>query len=502
MKKFTSLFFAALALSTTANAQWNTDKNPVLVSGQVEGLDGPMMVRTDDGKTFFAWSDWTSEGFKLYMQCFDADGNKKFGDSGLLVDDHKSPSWRSDFSLASTSDNCAVVSFADSRSEEGQITSGFSAFQPVFYKVDQDQNFLWGIDGLTFDDILEAPYTEVTRVGDDTYIQWKYRTSSSPVINRVTSDGVVAWSEHKEFGGQILPSVGSDFIAIYMGSDGTMAQRYTKDFEPVWSEPACLSSYTYGGHDLHPYKFDSDGSGGAVVTFVRFMGSTSHMITTQHVSADGELEFGLNSIDVYTPEEGDHDYCDITADKNTGKSLTTWAMKGTDGTYSFKAQQFTSSGDRESGDAGWTIDNKTSASGYAFTNIGCGSLSNGDWIIAYTDDSYWGHYNLYVARYDQSGNQLWKTQIGDLNEYTDATFIVEEECSYVVFSRDDTGIMAARIFNDGTFSKTSGISETKTNENVEVKACYTIDGKQISAPQKGINIVKMSDGTTRKYVMK
>ena len=29
---------------------------------------------------------------------------------------------------------------------------------------------------------------------------------------------------------------------------------------------------------------------------------------------------------------------------------------------------------------------------------------------------------------------------------------------------------------------------------------YTLDGKQLSAPQKGLNLVKMSDGTTRKVV--
>lgn len=34
------------------------------------------------------------------------------------------------------------------------------------------------------------------------------------------------------------------------------------------------------------------------------------------------------------------------------------------------------------------------------------------------------------------------------------------------------------------------------------KQYYTLDGKQLSAPQKGLNIVKMSDGTTTKVVVK
>lgn len=38
--------------------------------------------------------------------------------------------------------------------------------------------------------------------------------------------------------------------------------------------------------------------------------------------------------------------------------------------------------------------------------------------------------------------------------------------------------------------------------NAEVLSVYTIDGKRVDAPQRGINIVKMSDGTTRKLIIK
>ena len=50
----------------------------------------------------------------------------------------------------------------------------------------------------------------------------------------------------------------------------------------------------------------------------------------------------------------------------------------------------------------------------------------------------------------------------------------------------------------------TGISYLGKNNMVEVYevARFTLDGKRISAPQKGINIVRMSDGTTRKVVVK
>jgi hypothetical protein len=40
------------------------------------------------------------------------------------------------------------------------------------------------------------------------------------------------------------------------------------------------------------------------------------------------------------------------------------------------------------------------------------------------------------------------------------------------------------------------ISASNTNE----AKYYSLDGKQLSQPQKGLNILKMSDGTTRKVV--
>lgn len=46
----------------------------------------------------------------------------------------------------------------------------------------------------------------------------------------------------------------------------------------------------------------------------------------------------------------------------------------------------------------------------------------------------------------------------------------------------------------------NGISSVNTSATAKAIAYYTADGKRISAPQKGLNIVKMSDGRTVKVV--
>ena len=48
----------------------------------------------------------------------------------------------------------------------------------------------------------------------------------------------------------------------------------------------------------------------------------------------------------------------------------------------------------------------------------------------------------------------------------------------------------------------TAIKGVETSENATVVARYAADGSEISAPVKGINILKLSDGTTRKVVVK
>ncbi len=48
----------------------------------------------------------------------------------------------------------------------------------------------------------------------------------------------------------------------------------------------------------------------------------------------------------------------------------------------------------------------------------------------------------------------------------------------------------------------SGIEGVKTEDDKTEVSRYTLDGKKLSEPQKGINIIKMSDGTTKKELVR
>lgn len=48
----------------------------------------------------------------------------------------------------------------------------------------------------------------------------------------------------------------------------------------------------------------------------------------------------------------------------------------------------------------------------------------------------------------------------------------------------------------------SGIEATRASQEPAIVEHYTIDGKRVNQPQRGLNIIKMSDGTTKKVVVK
>jgi hypothetical protein len=77
--------------------------------------------------------------------------------------------------------------------------------------------------------------------------------------------------------------------------------------------------------------------------------------------------------------------------------------------------------------------------------------------------------------------------------------------------KEQVYVIALLIKEDGTIANAakakveayvpSAIS-TINSDNASETVRYTLDGRQITAPQHGLNIIKMSDGTVRKVIVK
>ncbi len=116
---------------------------------------------------------------------------------------------------------------------------------------------------------------------------------------------------------------------------------------------------------------------------------------------------------------------------------------------------------------------------------------------------------------DTGHNQVPKLEAGDTNETKVAKFSIplpaQSTALYKAIDRNKVNVIAYVMDSNGTVLNSvkakvnrnpnaiSGI--TVSDSNVEV-ARYNAAGQQIATPQKGINIVKYSNGTSRKVIVK
>lgn len=530
MKKLYALLVLAMAGVSTASAQWNTNATPKLIFDAAGKGDyfacNPKAVRTPDKKTWISWktgtqfqiSGVTHTGECTYLQLLDRDGVPQF-DEPILVNSHVTPSWWSEYALCVAADGSAIVTVSDSRTEEDNLQEddrNGHTFTPAIYKVDQEGNFLWGLDGVEYTDIVNGPYTNAFVVGDDTYFIFQKLaedgTTGFTYVQRIDPDGVVAWEEPKVLRDEpfmqyvILPSTDGDFLLFDHTADGARVQRLNRDWEDQWGEPVIYDEHKYDGYAMNQYKVQSDGNGGACVAFVRNMGGFTHNIRVQHINADGSLGFGLTGLDAANTEDNDYDYCNIAVNSETEEILIDFESQ-LESTYDVMLQKFSFDGDYLFDELGLSIANKNRATNsYAFGPVGSGAIpGTSDWIVIYRDVQNYVNSSFIIRRYNSTGEQVWTRTIGREIDPNNTKFFVEKEATYLIYretrSTKEPGIKIFRIGNDGTYNVTyedpmTGIETVQpaigTNQQY-----YNLDGKKLQQPRHGLNIVRRSDGSVR-----
>ena len=543
MKHFYALLFLALSGTTTAMAQWNTNANPkVLISTTYVDEDGetrtggdyyacsPKVARTPDKKTWVAWRTWGSKiingeripATRTFLQLIDRDGVPQFAEP-IMVNDHISPTWWSEYALCVAPDGSAIVTVADSRTEDDTyVNEGYSpqTFTPAIYKIDQEGNFLWGLDGIEHREITNGAYTNAFVIGDDTYFIFMEQDGEGSMkatyIQRISNDGVELWDEPLEWIGgptlqlKMLSTDTTDEVLVFDSNpDGSRVHRMDKDLkEEIWGEPIVYDEYKYDGYEMNHYRIVPDGNGGACVAFLRNMGNFSHNIRVQHINADGSLGFGLSGLDAYNVEAYDHNYPHIAANPETEEILVQFASDLST-TGNVQHQKFSYDGDYLYDETGFSISEKSKATNtYMFGLVGVGALKCGDWICCYRDIASYNKESFVIRRYDKDGNRVWTRTIGRDIAPTDVRFIVEEEAAYMFYreqaSAKDPGIKMFRISADGNYNVTypepDGIRTAAGDAQTGVMGIYGLDGKQQRQLQRGLNIVRHDDGTVSKLL--
>lgn len=87
-------------------------------------------------------------------------------------------------------------------------------------------------------------------------------------------------------------------------------------------------------------------------------------------------------------------------------------------------------------------------------------------------------------------------------ELTQSKKVKAVKFDYTIDTEDEWGWGYINIFGVCYKASTAGINDLTVDSNEAVKAVYTIDGRQVSEAQHGVNVVKMNNGKAKKIIKK
>lgn len=303
MKKlFTTLM---LTVTLQSFAQWNTDINENLeVSSYKANVE--YSARTSDGKTYvFFFEENTTDNYVPRVQLLDAEGNKLFGNDGIIV------------KSAGTFASFIQVSDIAVDAENNLIVSFFATNDAVLYanKISPSGENLWGNSGVSVASGGAFPKIVALNSGvvigytlsGKGYLQ-KFDSSTgaalwstpiiSPAVSGLNNTSVTELSRLSDDSFvSISSSKGTAFSAI-----GTLvAQRYDGTGTPLWANPTQLTSTTGVQYNVR-YDHIVDNDNVYIGYYTSGISGSKFDAFVQRISPDGTLPWGDNGKDVSTSD--------------------------------------------------------------------------------------------------------------------------------------------------------------------------------------------------------
>jgi len=510
-------------------AQWNTDGTPVCIyENNINTWGNFHVTPTADKKFWLSWAIGRTAGNRpvindieriscsTYLQLVDSNGIPQF-QSPLLVNDHMTNSYLIGNSLQAADDGSAIVTVSDGRTEEVGIaddTKKASTFTPAIYRINQQGQFLWGADGIACEDFTNVGLTNGIYTGNDTYFSFYDTENGKTFIQRFNDDGIAAWENLKSWDDpytqlQLLPVSSQQLMRFEPSEEGSMVYMLDSDLNEVWKKT--YADKKYESYVYNSYQLATDGQGGAFSAFAYNTGGFTHNIRVQHILNDGTLAFGTIGKDFGTTTNNDYglvnedyDYPRLAVNTDRQEIMLLSKSKA-DGNTHVALQKFKYDGTPLFGDTGLTIDSKDASSGYNFSVYSVKSLSDGDWIVVYTDNTGYMKQSIIVKRIDTDGNIVWSRKIGEDNySVSELQHCYDNEASYIFYRDSGTNkaIRELRIFHNGSFTEEATAVTAIQGATTSGQQYFTLYGRQILSPRKGLNIVRTADGRGDKVIVK
>lgn len=328
----------------------------------------PNIAASASGDVWVSWYDNARGNYDVRIQRLSPEGEPELDATGLLVSEHPSDTWVTDYSLAVDREGAAIVAFNDIRTGH---------FEPFAYRVDPSGQMLWGADGIALSPHAADgmfPKIALTTSGEAVFVFERFDDNQNlheAVLQRIALDGTVRWDS-----GVVITSASSELVvrpwiaasdsdAIIvvwleapdiMSYDRTLyARKLGPDGDALWATDVVIS---VGGEI--PFFYDPvlepDGQGGLFVAWQEIIGSrTAAML--QHLDAQGNTSMTSGGVPLSTSSSTMQLRLALAFVAPAGELIAVWRETDLSQTvYGISAQRFTPDGTRGWADAGLVLE--------------------------------------------------------------------------------------------------------------------------------------------------
>jgi len=400
-----------------AQAQWSNDPAVNLQITSQSGEDViPKTAICPNGDVYFGYFSKPGGNYNVRLQRLDHQGNLLWEDDGILVSDHPSMSWLTDWDMTADMDNNAILTWQDIRNGGNNNV--------VIYKISPEGEFLWGEDGISLSNSTAfdvAPKVTVT-AQNNVIVAWQ---SDNVIIRqKISPDGTLLWgssgivmSGSNSFTWpQLMPVGEDDVIMKYFEDSGppnaptrhVFAQRYTSDGSSVWGFPTVVSNAGGISAWTQIFPFINDGNDGFYIAWHDdrdFNNMSSAFV--QHVDVDGNVTLQANGVEVSQNTSMHHFYPKLSKPAGDSHIYVLWNEVNTNqNQWGIFAQKVSAGGDLKWGTNGKSIIPVTSNA--VLPQKG---LQHGEDIILVYEDYFNGVETAIKAfRIDSEGDFVWDNE--------------------------------------------------------------------------------------------
>jgi FlgD Ig-like domain len=322
-------------LPSASAAQWQPDGNPL--STAAGDQLSPMIVSDGAGGAIVTWSDSRSGPFSdIYAQRIDASGVARWTADGVAL--CTAAGHQNSPTIVSDGAGGAIVAWTDGRSSFSDIyVQRISASGVVQWTAN-------GVPVCTFGGSQSYPTIASDGTGGVIVAWLDFRSFAAQDIyaQRISASGVAQWTPNgvaicTAANDQYPPKIVSDAAlgAIVTWHDARggpysdiYAQRIDGSGAVQWTADG-VALCTAADNQVNP-TIDSDGAGGAIVTWMDFRSFAANDIYAQRISASGAVQWTANGVALCTAAD-DQVYPTIDSD-GAGGAIVTWydSRSGTD----------------------------------------------------------------------------------------------------------------------------------------------------------------------------